>query len=168
MQTDRTTKAMVGIVAFLSLGSTQAGMALQEGSIVCSASSLEACRVQAEAGDAFAQSVLGHAYDLGEGVPEDDAEAVRWYRLAVEQGDALAQFNLGLRYANGEGVDQNDARAYLWLNIAATASQGDINHALIEARDRVADRLSLTDRVAAQRLEAQCQASGFQNCGKPE
>jgi hypothetical protein len=43
-------------------------------------------------------------YDNGEGVPENDAEAVRWFRLAAEQGNALAQSNLGVMYANGEGV----------------------------------------------------------------
>ena len=35
-------------------------------------------------------------YDNGEGVPQDYAEAVKWYRLAAEQGDARAQYNLGL------------------------------------------------------------------------
>ena len=38
-------------------------------------------------------------YSRGEGVPEDEAEAVRWYRLAAEQGDALAQTNLGVIHA---------------------------------------------------------------------
>ena len=45
-------------------------------------------------------------YATGEGVPQDDAEAVRWFRLAAEQGDARAQFNLGVRYDTGEGVPQ--------------------------------------------------------------
>ena len=45
-------------------------------------------------------------YDTGEGVPQDDAEAVRWYWLAADQGDAGAQYNLGVSYANGEGVPQ--------------------------------------------------------------
>ena len=35
-------------------------------------------------------------YASGEGVPEDDKEAVKWYRLAAEQGYAQAQYNLGL------------------------------------------------------------------------
>ena len=43
-------------------------------------------------------------YGTGHGVPQDDAEAVRWYRLAVVQGDADAQFNLGWMYENGRGV----------------------------------------------------------------
>ena len=50
-------------------------------------------------------------YANGEGVPEDDAEAVRWYRLAADQGHAGAQYNLGVMYANGEGVVEDDAEA---------------------------------------------------------
>ena len=44
--------------------------------------------------EAYAQSSLGFIYDNGEGVPENDAEAVKGYRLAAEQGDASAQSNL--------------------------------------------------------------------------
>ena len=58
-------------------------------------------------------------YDNGEGVPEDDAEAVRWYRLAAEQGTAAAQFNLGIMYDNGEGVPEDDAEAVRWYRLAA-------------------------------------------------
>jgi len=43
-------------------------------------------------------------YANGRGVPEDDAEAVRWYRLAAEQGHAHAQYNLGVKYDNGDGA----------------------------------------------------------------
>ena len=40
----------------------------------------------------------------GYGVPQDYAEAVKWYRLAAEQGYARAQYNLGVMYDNGRGV----------------------------------------------------------------
>ena len=40
-------------------------------------------RVSAEAGEAQAQFTLGVMYGTGEGVPQDDAEAVAWYRLAA-------------------------------------------------------------------------------------
>ncbi len=66
-------------------------------------------RVRAEQGDATAQASLGFNYSLGFDVPEDDAEAVRWYRLAADQGYASAQFNLGVIYATGEGFPQDDA-----------------------------------------------------------
>ena len=51
-------------------------------------------RVEAEQGNAFAQFILGNAYDKGEGVAQDRREAVRWFRKAAEQGDANAQYSL--------------------------------------------------------------------------
>jgi TPR repeat protein len=43
-------------------------------------------------------------YAEGQGVPQDHAEAARWYRKAADQGNALAQFGLGLMYDQGHGV----------------------------------------------------------------
>ena len=43
---------------------------------------LDELRVLAEQGDADAQFNLGVMYADGEGVAQDDAEAVRWFRLA--------------------------------------------------------------------------------------
>ena len=51
-------------------------------------------------------------YDVGFGVPQDAAEAIRWYHLAAEQGHAGAQGGLGDMYANGEGVPQDAADAF--------------------------------------------------------
>ena len=48
-------------------------------------------RKAAEQGYADAQFSLGVAYDNGQGVPQDNDEAVKWYRKAVEQGDANAE-----------------------------------------------------------------------------
>ena len=73
----------------------------------------------ADQGHAGAQYTLGWMYANGEGVPEDDAEAARWYRLAADQGHAYAQYNLGWMYANGEGVPEDDAEAVRWLRLAA-------------------------------------------------
>jgi len=39
-----------------------------------------------EQGDAVAQYNLGMTFRNGEGVPEDDTTAVKWYRLVAEQG----------------------------------------------------------------------------------
>ncbi len=58
-------------------------------------------------------------YRQGRGVPQDDAEAVRWYRLAAEQGHASAQYNLGVMYADGRGVPQDDVEAVRWFQLAA-------------------------------------------------
>ena len=74
-------------------------------------------------GDARAQFMIGHMYDNGEGLPQDDVEAVSWYRFAAEQGFAMAQFSLGRMYAKGRGVLQDDAEAVRWYRLAA--EQGD-------------------------------------------
>jgi TPR repeat protein len=58
-------------------------------------------------------------YAKGEGVPKDDAEAVKWYRKAAEQGLAEAQYNLGVMYDEGEGVPKDDAEAVKWYRKAA-------------------------------------------------
>ena len=79
----------------------------------------ELLRTQAEQGDAEAQFNLGlMSYD-GKGVPQDDAEAVKWFRLAAEQGYADAQLSLGVLYANGQGLPQDDAEAIKWYRLAA-------------------------------------------------
>ena len=52
----------------------------------------------AEKGNAFAQKILGLMYDLGEGVAQNNVEAVKWYRLSEDKGDAFAQFYLGFMY----------------------------------------------------------------------
>ena len=61
----------------------------------------------AEQGDVDAQFTLGVMYAIGQGVLQDDAEAVRWYRLAADQGLVTAQHIVGFMYANGEGVAQD-------------------------------------------------------------
>ena len=63
-------------------------------------------------------------------MPEDDAEAGRWYRLAAEQGDAAAQRNLGLMYANGRGVPEDDAEAVRWYRLAAEQGLASAQYSL--------------------------------------
>ena len=82
-------------------------------------SALEDVRSCAEQGYAVAQTRLGRMHATGEGVPEDYAEAIRWFRLAAEQGDADAQYNLGIMYANGDGIAEDNVLAYMWYNLAA-------------------------------------------------
>ena len=78
-------------------------------------------RALAEEGHAGAQFYLGLMYGEGEGVPEDDIQAVSWYRKAAEQGDADAQFNLGVMfmYDNGESVPEDARQAVFWFRKAA-------------------------------------------------
>ena len=60
-------------------------------------------RPLAEQGHAEVQYNLGEMYRNGQGVPEDDQEAAKWFGLAAEQGDASAQYNLGVMYYKGQG-----------------------------------------------------------------
>ena len=55
---------------------------------------IDALRARAEQGDAPAQFALGVMCAEGRGVPQDDAEAVRWYGLAAEQGHARTGIRL--------------------------------------------------------------------------
>ena len=63
-------------------------------------------------------------YDNGEGVTEDDVEAVKWFRKSAEQGFAGAQYNLGVMYANGEGVAEDYVMGYMWYNLAVAQGHG--------------------------------------------
>ena len=74
---------------------------------------------RAKPGDAAAQSDLGRMYAIGDGVPQNQAEGVKWYRLAAEQGNELAQYNLGVMYGTGLGVTQDYVEAYTWYRLAA-------------------------------------------------
>ena len=80
---------------------------------------LEAANNADPVSSAAAQYSLGIMYDLGEGVPENNAEAARWYQLAAVQGNAHAQFSLGFLYATGAGVPENNAAAVRWYRLAA-------------------------------------------------
>jgi len=73
----------------------------------------------AEQGDAGAQYNLGFRYYFGKIVPEDYAEALKWFRKAAEQGYAKAQFSLGFLYEHGHGVLEDDAEAFKWYRKAA-------------------------------------------------
>jgi len=85
---------------------------------------IAAHRVQANAGNAYSQWLLGYYYRTGRGVPQDDAQAMAWYRKAADQGYAAAQFNLGNAYDTGQGVPQDYAEALRWYRLAA--NQGHV------------------------------------------
>ena len=80
---------------------------------------LEAAESADPVRSAAAQDSLGFMYATGAGVPENNAEAARWYHLAAVQGNAHAQFSLGFLYATGAGVPENNAEAVRWYRLAA-------------------------------------------------
>lgn len=79
----------------------------------------------AEAGYAKAQHNLGVMYDFGRGVPQNDAEALKWYRKAAGKGLPEAQHNVGLMYFRGQGVPPDHAEAAKWYREAAEQGMAD-------------------------------------------
>jgi hypothetical protein len=73
----------------------------------------------AQQGEAAAQYVLGSMYASGEGVPQDDAQAVQWWRKAAEQGLARAQSQLGVWLLDGIGIPADTVEAQKWCRKAA-------------------------------------------------
>jgi hypothetical protein len=90
-----------------------------------SRASLSDLQKMSESGDAEAQWQLGVRYHNGEGVPGNDAEAIRWFQKAAEQGNVAAEAALGAYYWAGRGVPEDLSKAYFWSAIAL--AQGDEN-----------------------------------------
>jgi len=107
-------------------------------------------RAAADKGDAVAQFLLGHAYQVGLGLPKDMTETSHWYALAAEarpanatqaavkdfpqafeayrkladQGDEKAELYLGLTYDLGQDVPRNVVEAARWYRKAAAQGSG--------------------------------------------
>ncbi len=117
----------------------------------------------AEQGDRRAQYQVGVLYYRGEGVPQDFAEAAKWFRQAAERGDADAQFNLGLLYLDGTGLPKDFVRAHMWFDLAASGYAAHQNEDwAIENRDWaarnrswLAGQMSTGDVAKAERMARQ-------------
>ena len=91
---------------------------------------LTGLHARAELGDPDAQVSLGFRYRRGNGLPQNDATAARWFRAAADRGNATAQFNLGFHYREGRGVPQDDANAVRWYRRAAEQGDADAQNNL--------------------------------------
>lgn len=81
----------------------------------------EACRRQADAGNAAAQYAVGEMYRLGapKAPAEDDVKAAEYYAKSAAQGNNDARFSLGLAYEDGVGVRLDLMKALQWIRMAA-------------------------------------------------
>ncbi|MBS4164006.1 Uncharacterized protein PRO82_001316 [Candidatus Protochlamydia amoebophila] len=93
--------------------------------VIYSSSSTLATKLLADRGNVTAQHKLGLMYERGQGVPQSDQEAIKYYQLAADQGNADAQFSLGFMYKKGRGVPQSDQEAIKYYQLAA--DQGNAN-----------------------------------------
>src|SRR5260370_31111605 len=78
------------------------------------ATALGIIRPLAETGNAVAQNELDDMYYEGRGVPQAEAEAVKWHQRAALQGLPPAQHMLALSYQNGTRVVRNHACHLYW------------------------------------------------------
>ena len=101
----------------------------------------------AEQGDPAAQFAIGAHYATGEGVPQNYAEAVRWFSLAAEQGHIVSQATLGAYYWAGQGVPQDLSKAYYW-SVLARAGGDEASKYRVAV---LASRMTHADVVAAQK-----------------
>ena len=98
--------------------------------------------------------------NVGSGVTQDYAEAVKWYRLAAEKGHLWSQNNLADMYKDGMGVTQNNIIAHAWYNVAS--ANGHIKAG--ERRDGLSDLMSPTDISEAQTMAHECIKSSYVKC----
>ena len=88
-------------------------------------------------GDADAQYNLGTLYFVGQDVPQDYTEAVRWLRRAAEQGNANGQ---------AAGVPTDYITAHMWLNVAGAQNHENARR----ARDHIRCDMSVEQITEAQ------------------
>lgn len=58
-------------------------------------------------------------YFKGEGVPENHAEALKYFRIGAQGGDATAQLCLATVYAAGDQVQKDPTESAKWLRLSA-------------------------------------------------
>lgn len=92
--------------------------------------------------------------DAGEGVGENDAEALRWFRKAAAQGEPDAQYRVALLYAAGEGTELDLAEAHAWLVLAVEQDHKDAVTMLEKVRATMTEDDETALSIAEERLVA--------------
>ena len=97
-------------------------------------------------GEAAAQYGIGLLMSIGFGVPEDTAEAFKWFLLAAHQNHAKAQYMVGLSFLAGRGVDRNveEGLSY-WRKAAENGDQEAAKQLDAYARGELRDLLDYSE-----------------------
>lgn len=86
--------------------------------------------ILAENGNSDSQLIIGKMYMIGQGVPKDSDQALKWLKAAAVQGNADAQFFLGSMYL----LPQKDIGEGLkWLRLSAEQGMQDAQYLLGKA-----------------------------------
>lgn len=88
----------------------------------------------AQNGNVIAQFRLGALYYQGQGVPEDEKQAIYWWKKAAAQGYAEAMYQLGSAFLLGTQaakiVPDPDREAAMWYFQAASAGHAEAQYHL--------------------------------------
>ena len=103
-------------------------------------------RKAADQGMVEAQTDLGVAYAMGDGVEQDYAQAAGWFRKAADKGYGQAQNALGELYDQGKGVPQDYVLAHMWLNLAVAHASS------VARRERVGAKMTAAQIDDAQKM----------------
>ncbi len=114
-----------------------------------------------ESGDSATQFNLDIMHRTGQGVPQDDKEAAKWFRLAAEQGQADAQNNLGFMYENGQNFLVDYVIENTWYN--TSAANGNKDGA--KNRENLAKEMMSEDISKAQATATVLMHSDYVKCG---
>ncbi|WP_374652973.1 tetratricopeptide repeat protein [Dongia sp.] len=85
---------------------------------------LAAFKSLADSGNTNMQVLVGSMYDYGQGVPQDDVQALQWYLMAAASGNAKGQYQAANLYFNSPSVPQDMIEAYRWGSLAAKGPAG--------------------------------------------
>ncbi|WP_374383622.1 tetratricopeptide repeat protein [Dongia sp.] len=86
---------------------------------------LTAFKSLADGGNTNMQVLVGNMYDYGQGVPQDDVQALQWYLMAASKGNTKGQYQAANLYFNSPNVPKNTIEAYRWASLAAKGPAGD-------------------------------------------
>ena len=111
-----------------------------------------------ESGGAETQIKLGFLYYDGKGVLQNYASARKWFTFAAEQGNVSAQYYVSFIYSMH--VPQDLVYAYMWGDIAADNGFAKGN----EVRDFVAQKMSPSQILKAQKLTGECVKKKYKGC----
>lgn len=98
-----------------------------------------------------AQYNLAFMFYGGEGVIQDDEQAIFWFEQAAKLGYAPAQDTLAYMYLNGRGVDANNLQAYAWYTVAA---ENDVFLAK-NISEKLIKQMKPTERTLAEQLSSE-------------